>query len=161
MFGEALNLTDASMSSLPSNSTHTPSAPAAGPSTSNPANPICRSRSVSNARQNVQLDSKELNSERGGGGLESRFDMSGRGMEVLDSLFGRGWSLNPNTGMISVSDASFLGIMNPDPLEKWYILDPEPMARYVLVINFITRYVTNVCTYFCSNSSIFPDFENH
>uniref|UniRef100_A0A6A7FYJ9 Serine/threonine-protein kinase PKH3-like n=2 Tax=Hirondellea gigas TaxID=1518452 RepID=A0A6A7FYJ9_9CRUS len=62
-------------------------------------------------------------------GLETRFNLNCRGFDCLDALFGRGWSVNASTGIIAVSDAAFRRVTNPDPFEKWYTLDPEPIAR--------------------------------
>lgn len=95
---------------------------------------LYRSRSVSNARQTNTQTADALVSDPavdGGSGLAARFNFNCLGFESLDRLFGRGWSLDGSTGFISVSDASFLRITNPDPLEKWYIIDPEPISRCV------------------------------
>lgn len=98
---------------------------------------LFRSRSVSNARQsmNTTLQNMMIGDTTDPGssvdvGIGARFNLNKcRGLEGLDVLFGRGWSLDANTGIISVSDAAFLRITNQDPIEKWYSIDPEPIAR--------------------------------
>ena len=44
------------------------------------------------------------------------------------------WSVNPDTGLVSLTEAAMAWLINPDPIEKWYQLDPEPLARYVLIL---------------------------
>ena len=39
------------------------------------------------------------------------------------------WRVIPETGQAFLSDEALATIVNTDPIEKWYILDPEPIAR--------------------------------
>lgn len=41
------------------------------------------------------------------------------------------WGANPSTGIVTIKDAALANIINTDPIEKWYLLDPEPIARWV------------------------------
>lgn len=39
------------------------------------------------------------------------------------------WSADPDTGVVNLTEAALARLINPDPIDKWYILDPEPIAR--------------------------------
>lgn len=39
------------------------------------------------------------------------------------------WSVNPDTGLMTLTEEAKARIINQDPIEKWYLLDPEPLAR--------------------------------
>ncbi|KAL7646321.1 UNVERIFIED_CONTAM: hypothetical protein RMT77_003230 [Armadillidium vulgare] len=39
------------------------------------------------------------------------------------------WKVNPRTGIISLTDEAFKRLCNSDPIEKWYTIDQEPIAR--------------------------------
>lgn len=39
------------------------------------------------------------------------------------------WSANPDTGLVTLTEAALARLVNPDPIDKWYLLDPEPLAR--------------------------------
>lgn len=39
------------------------------------------------------------------------------------------WSANPDTGLVTLTEAALARLINPDPIDKWYLLDPEPLAR--------------------------------
>ena len=39
------------------------------------------------------------------------------------------WSVDPDTGVLSVTEATLARLINTDPIDKWYMLDPEPIAR--------------------------------
>jgi len=84
-------------------------------------------RSISS---NPSLPYKATELPTSDGGFESRVDFTGcTGLDVLDRVFGRGWSLDKSTGVISVTDAAFTRMANADPLERWYNMDTDPIAR--------------------------------
>ncbi|CAL4059351.1 unnamed protein product, partial [Meganyctiphanes norvegica] len=39
------------------------------------------------------------------------------------------WIVHPDTGMISLTEEAMKNIVNKDSIDKWYIIDPEPIAR--------------------------------
>ena len=39
------------------------------------------------------------------------------------------WKVDPHTGIISLTEEALKRLINPDPLEKWYSLDTDPIAR--------------------------------
>lgn len=39
------------------------------------------------------------------------------------------WKVHPPTGIVSLTDQAFAALLNPQPIESLYILDPEPIAR--------------------------------
>jgi len=39
------------------------------------------------------------------------------------------WTTAPETGQVSLSEQALKTLLNTDPIEKWYIIDPEPIAR--------------------------------
>ena len=39
------------------------------------------------------------------------------------------WTTSPETGQVGLPDATLQTIINADPIEKWYTIDPEPIAR--------------------------------
>ena len=39
------------------------------------------------------------------------------------------WSAAPATGIVSLTEEELGSLLNEDPIDKWYILDPEPLAR--------------------------------
>jgi len=39
------------------------------------------------------------------------------------------WSCDPQTGVLSLSEAGLAAIVNADPIERWYIMDEQPMSR--------------------------------
>ncbi|KAK8733594.1 hypothetical protein OTU49_006380 [Cherax quadricarinatus] len=39
------------------------------------------------------------------------------------------WSADPNTGIVTLTEAALAKLINTDPIDKWYQLDPEPIAR--------------------------------
>ena len=49
----------------------------------------------------------------------------GGGSSVLDGM----WRVEPETGQVSLTDQALQAIINTDPIEKWYTVDPEPIAR--------------------------------
>lgn len=51
-------------------------------------------------------------------------DVGGHG----DLLAGQ-WSVDPDTGLVTLTEAALARLINPDPIDKWYLLDPEPLAR--------------------------------
>ncbi|KAK7068364.1 hypothetical protein SK128_011343, partial [Halocaridina rubra] len=54
---------------------------------------------------------------------------AGEGVDrrLLSLAYGQ-WSVDPDTGILSVSEAALSRFINTDPIDKWYILDPEPIA---------------------------------
>ena len=39
------------------------------------------------------------------------------------------WSVEPSTGVVALTEATLARLINTDPIDKWYIIDPEPIAR--------------------------------
>jgi len=39
------------------------------------------------------------------------------------------WKVDSATGTLSLSEEALAQVLNPEPLEKWYDVDPEPIAR--------------------------------
>ncbi|XP_076065454.1 uncharacterized protein LOC143039386 [Oratosquilla oratoria] len=39
------------------------------------------------------------------------------------------WIVSPDTGLVSLTEVALKKIINQDPIEKWYSLDAEPIAR--------------------------------
>ena len=66
------------------------------------------------------------------------------------------WRVMPETGQVALSEQDLAAILNTDPIEKWYILDPEPIARLVplpkkqhfsINSNNTVTYINNTVTY--------------
>ena len=69
------------------------------------------------------------------GVCKMRFGDGGNDVGGNGGLLAGQWSVDPDTGLIRLTEAAMARLMNPDPIEKWYMLDPEPLARYVLIPN--------------------------
>ena len=41
------------------------------------------------------------------------------------------WKADPHTGLVTLTDELLKKLINPDPIDKWYNIDPDPIARYV------------------------------
>ena len=39
------------------------------------------------------------------------------------------WVSDPATGLLELKESAIKSLISNDPIEKWYILDPEPIAR--------------------------------
>ncbi|XP_045126429.1 serine/threonine-protein kinase par-1-like [Portunus trituberculatus] len=50
------------------------------------------------------------------------------------------WSVNPDTGLMTLTEAAKARIINQDPIEKWYLLDPEPLARGQFAVVYHCRH---------------------
>ncbi|XP_071524153.1 uncharacterized protein [Panulirus ornatus] len=50
------------------------------------------------------------------------------------------WNANPNTGMVTLTEAALAMLINTDPIEKWYLLDPDPIARGQFAIVYHCRH---------------------
>lgn len=61
-----------------------------------------------------------------------RFGDGGNDAGGNGGLLAGQWSVDPDTGLIRLTEAATARLINPDPIDKWYLLDPEPLARYVL-----------------------------
>ncbi|MPC57087.1 hypothetical protein E2C01_051059 [Portunus trituberculatus] len=60
-----------------------------------------------------------------------RFGDGGNDVGGIGGLMAGQWSVDPDTGLIRLTEAAMAKLINPDPIEKWYLLDPEPLARQV------------------------------
>ncbi|XP_047484962.1 zinc finger CCCH domain-containing protein 13-like [Penaeus chinensis] len=50
------------------------------------------------------------------------------------------WSADPDTGVVALTEAALARLINPDPIDKWYILDPEPIARGQFAVVYHCRH---------------------
>ncbi|XP_070000008.1 uncharacterized protein [Penaeus vannamei] len=50
------------------------------------------------------------------------------------------WSADPDTGVVNLTEAALARLINPDPIDKWYILDPEPIARGQFAVVYHCRH---------------------
>uniref|UniRef100_A0A2P2I3F1 Serine/threonine-protein kinase PKH3-like n=1 Tax=Hirondellea gigas TaxID=1518452 RepID=A0A2P2I3F1_9CRUS len=50
------------------------------------------------------------------------------------------WRVIPETGLVALSDHTLASIVCTDPIEKWYILDPEPIARGQFAVVYRCRH---------------------
>ncbi|ROT69105.1 putative serine/threonine-protein kinase Nek4-like isoform X1 [Penaeus vannamei] len=50
------------------------------------------------------------------------------------------WSADPDTGVVALTEAALARLLNPDPIDKWYILDPEPIARGQFAVVYHCRH---------------------
>ena len=58
----------------------------------------------------------------------TRDSMKG-GLGSLGGLAPGQWTADPETGIVSLSKGALDAICSDDPVDKWYILDPEPLAK--------------------------------
>nr|XP_045610150.1 cyclin-dependent kinase-like 5 [Procambarus clarkii] len=50
------------------------------------------------------------------------------------------WSADPNTGIVQLTEAALARLINTDPIDKWYQLDPEPIARGQFAVVYHCRH---------------------
>ncbi|XP_066940015.1 uncharacterized protein [Macrobrachium rosenbergii] len=50
------------------------------------------------------------------------------------------WSADPKTGVVTLTESALTRLINTDPIEKWYILEPEPFARGQFAVVYHARH---------------------
>jgi len=52
-----------------------------------------------------------------------------RGVGLSKVVFGPDtWRVDPDTGILSLTEQALASVLNPDPFDQWYTVDPEPIA---------------------------------
>ena len=57
-----------------------------------------------------------------------------RGDGLEEVLFGADtWRVDPEKGTLSLTEEALASVLNKDPLDQWYDIDNEPIARFVRI----------------------------
>lgn len=54
--------------------------------------------------------------------------MKGEDFDEMPTLHAGDWEAHPN-GLVSLSEEAFKTLLNTEPIDNVYVLDPEPIAR--------------------------------